>query len=256
MAVLWMSEAIPIPVTVLLPLIISSLFSSGPDGSPITVSTIGASYGNSVMFLFTGGFMLALAMQRWNLHRCIALLTLKVMGPKPDRMIAGLIIATGFLSLRVSNTATAVMMFPIGISVIALVSGVLPTSENSTPSNLANQSSVPTLPLRSYWVSRTRRRSASLGSIISTPANTLLAGYMSDTFGIHIGFAKWMAVGMPISIIFMALTWLVIIKGIFHPEITEIPGGRELIGEELAALGPFSKGERRVLAVFILAASL
>lgn len=256
MAVLWMSEAIPIPITALLPLIIFPLFSSGLDGSPITVSTIGASYGNSVMFLFMGGFMLALAMQRWNLHRRIALLTLKVMGPKPDRMIAGFMIATGFLSLWVSNTATAVMMFPIGISVIALVSGVLPdfgkpdTTESGEPIIRSNFATALLLGI-AYAASI-----GSLGSIISTPPNTLLAGYMSDTFGIHIGFAKWMAVGMPISMVFMALTWLVIVKGIFRPEIPEIPGGRELIGEELAALGPFSKGERRVLAVFIFAASL
>lgn len=117
-----MTEAIPIPATALLPLIIFPLFvpaAESEDG--VSVSDVGANYGNDIIFLFMGGFLLALAMQRWNLHRCIALLVLRRMGSNTNALIAGFMIATGFLSMWVSNTATAVMMFPISISVLLLV---------------------------------------------------------------------------------------------------------------------------------------
>ena len=120
----WMTEALPIPATALLPLVIFPVFNS-----EVKINDIGASYGNNIIFLFMGGFLLALAMQRWNLHRRIALLTLKVMGTKPSMMVAGFMVATGFLSMWVSNTATAVMMIPIGVSVLMLIAQASGTTE-------------------------------------------------------------------------------------------------------------------------------
>lgn len=116
MGIWWMTEAIPIPATALLPLLIFPVLVDDVD-----INDVGASYGNNIIFLFMGGFLLALAMQRWNLHRRIALLTVNAMGTKPTMVIAGFMIATGFLSMWVSNTATAVMMIPIGVSVLVLV---------------------------------------------------------------------------------------------------------------------------------------
>src|SRR5699024_10742121 len=122
MAIWWMTEAIPIPATALIPLIIFPLaVPAGESEGGVTVSDVGANYGNDVIFLFMGGFLLALAMQRWNLHRRIALLVLRGMGSNTNALIAGFMIATGFLSMWVSNTATAVMMLPIGISVLLLI---------------------------------------------------------------------------------------------------------------------------------------
>lgn len=222
----------------------------------VPIKDVGASYGNDVIFLFMGGFMLALAMERWNLHRRMALLTLKIMGSKPAAMIGGFMIATGFISMWVSNTATAVMMLPIGMSVLPLVARVMPdvgtkaTTEAGETIIKSNFATALMLDI-AYAASI-----GSLGTIIGTPPNTLLVGYLQENFDINIGFGQWMLVGVPIAVVFMFITWVVLTKIIFKPEIKEIPGGRELINKELAALGPMSKGEIRVQSIFILAAML
>ncbi len=250
MGVWWMTEAIPIPVTALIPLVAFPVFAGA------NINEVGASYGNNIIFLFMGGFILALAMQRWNLHRRIALLTLKLMGPRSESMIAGFMIATGFLSMWVSNTATAVMMLPIGMSVLLLVSRVAPdvgekvTNENGEPIIKSNFATALMLGI-AYSASV-----GSLGTIIGTPPNTLLVGYLDENFGIKIGFGQWMLVGVPLSVVFMFATWFLLTKVLFKPEIKEIPGGRELIKREFDALGKPSAGEMRVLAIFILAAVL
>ncbi|WRS31009.1 DASS family sodium-coupled anion symporter [Actinomycetaceae bacterium MB13-C1-2] len=245
----WMTEALPIPATALVPLIIFPLL-----GDEIPIKDVGASYGNDVIFLFMGGFMLALAMQRWNLHRRIALLTVKFMGSRTDRMIAGFMIATGFLSMWVSNTATAVMMLPIGMSVLLLVAKVAPgagvKSVNESGETIIKSNFATALMLGIAYAASL----GSLGTIIGTPPNTLLVGYLQENFGINIGFGQWMLVGMPLSIIFLVICWLLLTKVLFRPEIKEVPGGKKLIENELKALGPLSQGEIRVLIIFVLAA--
>lgn len=244
----WMTEALPIPATALVPLVVFPVLTEA------SVNDVGASYGNNIIFLFMGGFMLALAMQRWNLHRRIALLTLNVMGNKPGAMIGGFMIATGFISMWVSNTATAVMMLPIGMSVLLLVSQTVPNmgekavtdgGETIVKSNFATA-----LMLGIAYSASI----GSLGTIIGTPPNTLLAGYMNENFDINIGFGQWMLVGVPLSIVFMFIAWLLLTKVLYKPEIKEIPGGRQLIKDELELLGPISQGEIRVLIVFVGAA--
>lgn len=250
MGVWWMTEALPIPATALVPLVVFPTFAQIP------IKDVGASYGNDVIFLFMGGFMLALAMERWNLHRRMALLTLKVMGPKPASMIAGFMIATGFISMWVSNTATAVMMLPIGMSVLLLVAQVLPDVGKKTKTDSGEvivKSNFGTALMLGIAYSASI---GSLGTIIGTPPNTLLVGYLQENFDINIGFGQWMLVGVPIAVVFMFLAWVLLTKVLFKPEIKEIPGGRDLINDELAALGPMSKGEKRVQMIFILAAFL
>lgn len=250
MGVWWMTEALPIPATALVPLVVFPTLSDTP------IKEVGASYGNDVIFLFMGGFMLALAMQRWNLHRRIALLTLKLMGPKPAPMIAGFMIATGFLSMWVSNTATAVMMLPIGMSVLLLVARVVP--DMGTPAVTDSGEKI----IKSNFGTALMLGIAyaasigSLGTIIGTPPNTLLVGYLNENFDIQIGFGQWMLVGVPLAVTFMFLAWVMLTKVLFKPEIKEIPGGRQLISDELADLGKVSKGEVRVLILFISAAVL
>ncbi|WBL17825.1 SLC13 family permease [Citricoccus sp. NR2] len=264
MAIWWMTEAVPIPATALLPLIIFPVLvpAEESDGG-VSVDTIGASYGNNVIFLFMGGFMLALAMQRWNLHRRIALLVLSLMGSKPAALIAGFMIATGFLSMWVSNTATAVMMLPIGISVLLLVKKIT-TEEDASASaqgvenldddeakKLVQKSNFGTALMLGIAYSASI---GSLGTLIGTPPNALLAAHMSQEHGFTIGFGQWMLVGVPISIVLMVGAWFVLTKMLFRPEMDHIPGGAEMIRGEYRKLGPMSAAEIRVLIIFITAA--
>lgn len=255
MAVWWMTEAIPIPATALVPLVAFPIFAQGTEEAPVTVSSVGASYGADTIFLFMGGFMIALAMQRWNLHRRIALLVLAAMGERTGALIGGFMIATGFLSMWVSNTATAVLMLPIGLSVLMLVTEAMETSgviEKGSGAAGALQTKFGAALMLGIAYSASI---GSLGTIIGTPPNALLAGYLEQEHGIHLGFGQWMLVGVPLSIVMMLLTWLLLTKVLFRPEVARIPGGRALIKAELAKLGPVSTGEWLVLAVFVLAAA-
>lgn len=271
MAVWWMTEALPIPATALLPLVLFPLLvpaDETEDGVGVTVDSVGANYGNNIIFLFMGGFMLALAMQRWNLHRRVALLTLRAMGAKPANLIAGFMISTGFITMWVSNTATAVMMLPIGISVLALVSAVVseqdPHGQGLEGDAIAGEgesgSERPQQAVRSNFGTALMLGIAyassigSLGTLIGTPPNALLAAHMSATHDVTIGFGQWMLVGVPVSIVMLLVTWVLLTKVLFRPEIEEIPGGSDLIRAELDKLGPMSRGEGRVLLIFVLAA--
>lgn len=247
MGVWWMTEAIPIPATALLPLVVFPTL-----GSDVSVDDVGASYGNNIIFLFMGGFLLALAMQRWNLHRRIALRTVSLMGTRPAMVVAGFMIATGFLSMWVSNTATAVMMLPIGVSVLALVATLSDDVEDPGEDGAAVRSS----PFGTALVLGIAYAASigSLATIIGTPPNTLLVGYLEDAHDISIGFGQWMLAGLPLAVIFLTITWVLLTKVFFRPEIDDIPGGRELIRDELEALGPMSRGEIRVTVIFVLAA--
>lgn len=260
MAASWMSEALPIPATALVPLVafpmlcIPTVDEAG-EAVLVDFATVAAPYAGDVIFLFMGGFFIALAMQRWNLHRRIALLTLRVMPNKPGAMIAGFMIATGFISMWVSNTATAVMMLPIGMSVLGLVNQITHPDASGRDGvagavDLIRTNFGTALMLGIAYAASL----GSLGTLIGTPPNAFLAGYMSESHGVDIGFAQWMVVGIPISVVMMVVCWFLLVKVIFKPEITEIPGGRQLIESELEKLGPVSKGELRVITVFVLTA--
>ncbi len=268
MGLWWMTEAIPIPATALVPLVVFPLFNetTAEDGStsPVTVDQVGASYGNNIIFLFMGGFLLALAMQRWSLHRRIALVTVRAMGTSPALVVAGFMVATAFISMWVSNTATAVMMLPIGVSVLLLVTK-LKDEVPAGATGAGGEVDIESQEVKEQVVESTFGTAlmlgiayaASIGSlatIIGTPPNTLLVGYLSANHDIHIGFGQWMIVGLPLAVVFLAICWFLLTKVLYKPEIKEIPGGRELMNEELAKLGPMSSGEKRVLALFVLAA--
>ncbi len=238
MAVWWMTEAIPLAATALLPLV---LF---PVLNVAGMADAAKPYANPIIFLFMGGFMLALALQRWNLHRRIALATVLLVGTKPRQLIGGFMIATGFMSMWVSNTATAVMMLPIGMSVLAL------TARMSDDKKVPPKFGIALMLGIAYSASI-----GSLGTIIGTPPNALMVGYLQQAHDINIGFGQWMLVGVPMSVIFMVLAWYLLTFVIFKPEITEIPGGRKLISDEYKKLGRMNVGEKLVLVIFVLAAA-
>ncbi|OZC37401.1 anion transporter [Marinobacter vinifirmus] len=235
MATWWSTEAIPIPATSLLPIVLIPALGLG------SISQATSPYANPIIFLFLGGFTLGLAMQRWNLHRRIALLTLRAMGDKPKRQIAGFMLATAFLSMWVSNTATAIMMLPIGLSVIGMM-------DDSNPDGVRRYATALLLAI-AY--------SASVGGIatlIGTPPNALLAAYLSENQGISVGFAQWMLLGVPVTVVMLTLTWWWLTRKDFGIEGAQESG--QMIRDELAALGPMSKGEKLVALVFVVTASL
>ena len=295
MGIWWMTEAIPIPATALVPLVVFPVFNG------VDLSEVGGSYGSDTIFLFMGGFLIALSMQKWNLHRRIALFVLRVMGDRTNFMIAGFMISTGFLSMWVSNTATAVLMLPIGLSVLLLVNETMERSDEqsslaaagdekaggasgagdggdpsasdhpgagapgSTPSASDEDGggvsdSVKDAVLKSNFGTALMLAIAysasigSLGTIIGTPPNIFLVGYLSDNHDIEIGFGQWMLVGVPIAVVMMVIAWFLLTQVLFRPEVKRIPGGRGLIDDELAKLGPMSRPERMVLVIFALAA--
>lgn len=236
MAVWWMTEAIPIPATALLPLV---LF---PFLGVADIDDVASPYASDTIFLFMGGFVLALAMQRWNLHRRIALGIVAAVGTSPAMLVAGFMLATGFVTMWVSNTATAIMMLPIGLSVLTLMNQ---SGKEKSDSNFATA-----LMLGIAFA-------ASIGSVstlIGTPPNALMRGYLANNHDINLGFGQWMVVGVPLAAVFLVLAWVVLTKVVFRPTITEIAGGRDLIRSELRKLGPMSRGEKTVAVVFVAAA--
>jgi len=234
MAVWWATEAIPIPATSLLPILLIPVLGIG------TVGSATSPYANSVIFLFLGGFVIGLAMQRWNLHRRIALNILLAMGSKPRKQIAGIMIATGFLSMWVSNTATAIMMLPIGLSVADML-----TAESSSEEE--NSRLVTAMLLAIAYA-------ASIGGIatlIGTPPNAFLAGFLSKSYGVEIGFGQWMLLGVPVAMIMMVFTWWWLTRKGFNVKGSD---SSSAIRHALAELGPMSRGEKLVALIFVLAA--
>lgn len=235
-AIWWATEAIPIPIASLLPLV---LFPVLMEGTP--VGDVASSYGSDTIFLFMGGFMLALAMQKWNLHKRIALVIVSKVGSNTAGLIGGFMIATGFITMWVSNTATAVMMLPVGLSVVALITQF---RDGRTDANFATA-----LMLGIAYSSSI----GSVATIIGTPPNVLMVGYLAEAHDIHIGFGEWMLVGLPLAAVFMLIAWFVLIK-VFPPQVKKVEGAQDLIRSELAEMGPMARAEKLVLAVFAFAA--
>ena len=247
MAVWWMTEAIPLAATSLLPIVLI------PTLTQRTVAETTEAYASPIVFLFLGGFLIAIAMEKWNLHRRIALMTLRRVGVSPRRIILGLMLATGFLSMWVSNTATTLMMLPIGFSVLALVSGqTMSEGGAAAPSqSSADFAAFGTcLVLAIAWSASM----GGLGTLLGSPPNAIIAGYASDELGIEIGFLDWMMLGVPLALTFILIAWVVMTRALYRFNLDEIPGGKELIEREIRALGSLNQGERMVALVFAGAA--
>lgn len=244
MAIWWMTEALPLAATALIPLVALPLLGV----LPIEEAT--APYADDTVFLFMGGFIIALAMQKHNLHLRIALLTMRVIGTKPRRIILGIMVATAFLSMWVSNTATTMIMLPIGLSVMAMAAkGVDGEDGESDP---AVKRFGVTLMLSIAFAATI----GGLSTLIGSPPNLILAGFVEQEYGIAISFADWMKVGVPLSAVFLVIAWLLITRVIYPVRISQIAGGRSVITDRLKELGRMSRGEWIVLAVFASTALL
>lgn len=257
MALWWMTEALPLSVTSLLPIILFPLLT----GRSVAQST--APYANPIIFLFLGGFLIAIAMQKVGLHRRIALLTLRAVGTQPRRIILGMMISTAFLSMWVSNTATTLMMLPIALSVLTMVAENSGAAAVDLRAGLASGRKLSELihdkDVRTFGVGLVLAIAWSasiggLGTLLGSPPNAIVAGYIAEELGKQVGFAQWMMLGVPIVVCFIALAWLLITRVLFRFQLDEVPGGRQLIEAQIAALGPMGRGEKSVRLVFVLAA--
>lgn len=232
----WITEAAPIPVTALLPIIIL------PLTEVMTLSEATVPYSSPIIFLFMGGFMLALGLERNQLHLRLALNILRLTGSSGNGVILGFMIATALLSMWISNTATAVMMLPIATSVVQLLSkdGLVKAEKTFA---LALMLGI------AY--------SANIGgtmTIIGTPPNVVMAGYTNQLLNVKIGFGEWMSLALPIGMLLLALTYLLLTRVLFKNNIKEVEGSATLIDHEINKLGAYSKAEKLVISIFLFTA--
>lgn len=253
-AVWWMTEALPLPVTSLVPII------AFPTLGVLELSDATAPYASPTVFLFMGGFIIALAMQKWNLHKRIALIVMRMVGTKPRQLILGVMIATAFLSMWVSNTATTLMMLPIGISVLALVAakkGADAKSNEGPVSDMFADKDTKNFATSLMLAIAFAATIGGLATLIGSPPNLILAGFIQETYeGITISFADWMKVGVPLAVVFLFIAWVLLTRVIYPTKLTNVVGGQDVLHRELEKLGPISRGEMIVLGVFASAAAL
>ncbi len=242
MAIWWFTEAVPIAVTSLLPIVLFPLFGVASTGDTLK------NYANGTIFLFLGGFLLAAGIARWHLDRRIALMTIRFVGTKPQQIILGLLLSTAFISAWVSNTATAAMMVPIALAVL----GVVRSTRADLPIDRREHNfGVSVLLSIAYG--------ASLGGVltlIGTPPNGIFVRFVEQTYGVGVNFIDWMKISVPVIGVLTLITYLLMTKILFREQIDELPGGKEWVRAEIEKLGPMSRGEKIVLTVFVITALL
>jgi len=237
MAIWWATEAIPVPVTAFLPLVIFE---------PLGITTIrdaAAPYANPVIYLFLGGFMMALALERWNLHRRIALAILDRTGTDGRRLIGGFMLVCAMLSMWMTNTSTTMMLLPIVLSVIAVVRENLPDLSEKSHSDFQ----IAMLLGLAY--------SASIGglaTLVGTPPNALLIGYLAENYGIEISFAQWMRVGIPVTLVMLPIAWIALTRFLHPVNIPASDAVNNHLRELREEMGPITTPERRVAVIFAL----
>jgi sodium-dependent dicarboxylate transporter 2/3/5 len=236
MAIWWATEAIPVPVTAFLPIIVLE---------PLGIASLkdaAAPYANPIIYLFLGGFVMALALERWNLHRRIALAILDRTGTDGRRLIGGFMFVCAMLSMWMTNTSTTMMLLPIVLSIIGVI-------RDNVPDLTAHER-------RNFQISMLLglAYSASIGglaTLIGTPPNALLVGFMAENYGIEISFARWMLVGIPVSFVMLPLAWIVLTRFLFPVNFPANAAVRNHLHQLRAELGEMSGPEKRVAIIFV-----
>lgn len=234
-AIWWITEALQVEVTALLPII---LF---PITGALGLTETCAAFGHKFIFLFIGGFVLALAIEKWNLHKRIALLIIKAVGTNLSNIILGFMLSTAFMSMWISNTATTVMMLPIGAAIIKQMSSGNGTKQfgKALMLSIAYSASI-----------------GGMATLIGTPPNIVLAGILESTLGIELSFSKWFMFGFPITLVLLFICWKYLTSFAFGLKKHSLEGGKSYIKDQLDSLGKMSFEEKLVLAVFVLTAML
>lgn len=230
----WVTEAVSISVTALLPLVIFPLF------NVMTMNDVGANYGSSIVFLFFGGFVLALALEKVNLHRRIALTIIHKTGTSPNRVVLGFMLATALMSMWISNTASTVVMLPIALSVIHL----LVKSEGKFTQQEQHFS------LSIMLGIAFAANAGGIATVIGTPPNSVLIGLLENEYQIKISFFDWMLMGLPFSAVMIAIIYGVLTQWMFPNKGIQLNASSKLIEEKLLELGPITLQEKHVLKVF------
>ena len=237
MAIWWATEAVPVPVTAFIPLVLFE---------PLGISSLrdaAAPYANPIIYLFLGGFLMALALERWDLHRRIALAILDRTGTEGRRLILGFMIVCALLSMWMTNTSTTMMLLPIVLSVITVI------KDNVTGLSEKNHHDFEIAMLLGLAYSASI---GGLATLVGTPPNAFLIGYLAENYDIEISFARWMTVGIPVTIIMLPAAWWLLTR-FMHP--VNVPASDEVnehLHELRAELGPMSKAEKRVGILFAL----
>jgi len=255
----WVTEAIPIPATSLLPIVLFPLV------GVVDVTAAAAPYADPIVFLLLGGFLLALAIERWDLHRRIALAVVSAAGVRSDRLLLGFMLATAFLSMWISNSATAMLMVPIGTAVIVEFGALaddpgdraVPIRDGGIVGGV--RADAESLPATTFGLALMLgiAYGASIGGVatlIGSPPNAVFAGVAESRLGVQIGFLDWLVFAGPLSVVFLFATWLVLLK-LLRPEVQADERVAGVLRAQREALGPLSTGERRVLAVFAAVAA-
>ncbi len=234
MVVWWITEAVSISVTALLPLLLFPILKI------MDIGDVGANYGSPIIFLFFGGFVLALALEKVNLHKRIALNIIKITGTTPNKVVLGFMIATAALSMWISNTATAVVMLPIAMSVIGLLvndaDGFTKGDKNFALSVMLGIAFA--------------ANAGGVATVIGTPPNSIMIGLLENEYNIEISFLKWMVIGVPFSALMIWISYLVLVKWMYPNKHLKFTASKDVINDELKKLGPMSGKEKMVLTIF------
>lgn len=234
MIIWWITESVSISVTALLPLILFPILDIMP------IADVGANYGSPIVFLFFGGFVMALALEKVNLHKRIALNIIKITGTTPNKVVLGFMIATASLSMWISNTASTVVMLPIAMSVIGLL---IDDADGFTKND------------RNFALSvmlgiAFSANAGGIATVIGTPPNSVMIGLLENEYNIEISFLKWMVIGVPFSAVMIIISYFVLVKWMFPNRQLKFTASKEVIHTELKKLGPMSGKEKMVLTIF------
>lgn len=236
MAVWWATEAVPIAITALLPLV------AFPMLRIASIQVTSAPYANKVIFLFLGGFIVAFAMQRWNLHRRIALAVLQYAGGNGRSLVGGFMLSSALISMWVMNTSTTMMLLPIAVSIITVIHNTVDSLDEKAKIDFQ------------FSLLLGVAYGATIGgmaTLVGTAPNAMFAAFMLENYGTEIDFASWMLVGLPVSILLLPLAWIVLTRWVFKVDFVTSEEGRSTLRQMKADMGSITVPEKRVAIVFV-----